>query len=76
MKNSILQPERLKAVLPRGAIKDIARRSNKTIFTVSRVINGKSRNQDVIKEVSEYLKELKATSDSIDASINTLTISQ
>lgn len=48
----------LKEILPYGAIKKIAFRSKKSIYTVSRVVNGGSNNNDVLKCITEYLREL------------------
>lgn len=48
----------VKAAIPYGGLSEIATRSNTSVYTVSRVINGKSRNQKVLKEINTYLQEL------------------
>jgi len=66
-KNSVNTAE-IKKILPYGAIKKIAKESNKSIFTVSRVLKGASNNQDVKKSIKEYLQEMNDN----DKELNTL----
>lgn len=56
----------LKKALPYGSIKEIAKRSNTSIYTVSRVIKGGSKNPDVIKALTAYLQELAQTNQQLD----------
>lgn len=51
--------------IPHGGISEIAQRSGTSIYTVSRVINGKSRNQKVLAHLNIYLSELKTVHESI-----------
>ena len=46
----------LRKLLPHGAISEIAKQSNTTIYTVSRVFNGRSKNIKVIRAIGDYVK--------------------
>lgn len=63
----------LKAAMPYGSLSEIAKRSETSIYTVSRVVNGKSNNNKVLKEISLYLKERVNTMDTIRESAISLT---
>lgn len=60
----------IKEKIPYGGIKEIAAKANVSIFTVSRVISGKSKNVDVLKAMTKYLKELKSTSNELTELLN------
>lgn len=60
----------VKKQLPYGAIKEIAKRSNKSIFTVSRVLKGRGNNPIVLKNIQQYLEEIKETTDQINALVS------
>lgn len=47
--------------LPFGAIAQIAKRSNVTYQTVTRVLNGKSENRNVKIALTEFIKEMNET---------------
>jgi transcriptional regulator with XRE-family HTH domain len=64
----------VRAAIQYGGIKDIAERSNTSIYTVSRVLNGKSKNLKVLKEIDTYLKELLDTNSSIHQIAETLAL--
>lgn len=49
----------LKDKLPYGAISEIQRLSGKSYPTVIKTLDGKNRNQSVIKALGTYLKEYK-----------------
>jgi hypothetical protein len=55
-------------MLPYGSIKTIARRSDVSIFTVSRVIKGSSNNPNVLKNIKDYIEEINK----VDSDINSL----
>ena len=57
----------VKKALPYGAIKEIALRSNTSIYTVSRVLNRGAFNTIIIKIIKEYLEEMQQTSIEINA---------
>lgn len=57
---------KIKEILPHGSLKEIALRSNTTIFTVSRVFNGKSNNQKVLSAIIDYAKEIKSVNTQLE----------
>jgi transcriptional regulator with XRE-family HTH domain len=57
----------VKAAIPYGGLSEIAERSGTSIYTVSRVVNGKSRNRKVLTEISAYLTELNTVNESINS---------
>lgn len=59
----------LKEVLPYGSMKKIALRSKKSIYTVSRVVNGGSNNTDVMNSIKDYLQEMNANKKELRAII-------
>lgn len=68
MQNKVRNARDIKKMLPYGAIKTIAGRSNVSIFTVSRVIKGSSNNPLVLKNIKDYIEEIKK----IDNDLNSL----
>lgn len=70
--NSASETESLKKVLPHGAISEIAKKSKKSIYTVSRVINGKSKNKKVVSALHKYLDELAANKKQIKIQVDFL----
>lgn len=69
---NIVKNTAIKAAIPYGGIKEIAKRANTSIFTVSRVITGKSKNLRVLNEIKNYLSEIKTTTDEIKGIIDDL----
>ena len=69
MQNTVKNITTLRKILPHGAIKEISDKSGTTIFTVSRVFNGKSKNIKVIRAISEYIHDLNIHSGEIEAFI-------
>ncbi len=67
MQKSRINTAGVKKLLPYGAIKEIANRSNRSIFTVSRVLSGGSKNPIVLKTIKDYLEEMQTTSNQINA---------
>jgi len=67
MKKNTINTVGVKKVLPYGAIKEIAKRSNTHITTVSNVLKGVSKSPVVIKTIKEYLEEMNTTSNKINA---------
>lgn len=59
----------IKEKIPYGGIKEIAEKANISIYTVSRVLNGKSKNRKVVRAISEYLKEVKNTNQELQSLI-------
>lgn len=51
----------LKKAIPYGGIKEVAKRANTTIYTVSRVIRGGSNNPIVLRVLAEYIEEQNRT---------------
>ena len=51
----------IKKAIPYGGIKEVAKRSNTSKYTVSRVIKGESENPLVLRELTKYLQELTST---------------
>ena len=62
----------IKAAIPYGGISEIAAASGTSIFTVSRVINGKSRNKKAMEALATYLSTLKATKETIVTSVDAI----
>jgi|GEM_PF-4791943 len=54
-----------KVHVPHGAIKDIAKRADVSIYTVSNVIRGKSQNRKVLEAIRDYLAELNTVKNDI-----------
>lgn len=67
MKNVALNTAQIKKTLPHGAVKELAKRSKKSIYTVSRVINGRAFNTDVLAELETYIMEIQAIPGKINA---------
>ena len=67
--NSNNKAVKLKKALPHGGIKEIAKRSETSIYTVSRVIRGGSKNPKVLKAIAEYLNELAQAKMQLDQAI-------
>ena len=67
MEKNIINRAQIKKTLPYGAIKEIAKRSNVSIFTVSRVLKGGSKNPIVLNVLKNYLKEIYNTATEINA---------
>ena len=61
----------LRKALPHGGIKEVARRSNTSIHTVSRVLKGGSQNPTVKKALADYLTELAATEQQLSRAVET-----
>ncbi len=72
MKKYIKNNAKIKAAIPYGGLKEIAKMSNTSIYTVSRVVNGVSRNLKVIEAITEYLKSLEQTNKNLDDALSTL----
>jgi hypothetical protein len=51
----------IKGKIPYGGVKEIAERAKTSIYTVSRVVNGKSENVKVLRAITQYLKDVKNT---------------
>lgn len=51
--------DKVREMLPFGAISEVARRAGVEYQTVSRVLKGKSRNFKVMMALTEYIIELK-----------------
>lgn len=64
-KNSI-NTAAVKKMLPYGAIKEIANRSKTSIYTVSRVIKGGSKNAIVLQTMKDYIVEIQKTNEEIN----------
>ena len=64
-KNSI-NTAAVKKTLPYGAIKEIAKRSKTSIYTVGRVIKGGSKNALVLKTMKDYLVEMQKINEEIN----------
>ena len=62
----------IKSKILYGGAKEIAEKSGFSTVTVSRVINGKSKNKKVKTAILAYLKEAKATDTEIANTISTL----
>jgi len=58
MKNSLINVEGLKKVLPHGSLKIIAERSKVSRHTVYSVLNGRSFNLVVLSNLKEYVQEI------------------
>lgn len=69
---NIVKNEAVKKTIPYGGIKEIAKASKTSIYTVSRVVNGRSKNIAVKKAITEYLKNLKATDEELSNSVSSL----
>lgn len=67
---NIVKNTAIKGAIPYGGIKEIAKRSNTSIFTVSRVIAGRSRNLKVLNVIKDYLSEIHSTNETIRGIIN------
>lgn len=67
MKNNTTQ---IKEKIPHGGIKIIAGMAGTTIFTASRVVNGKSENAKVKKAITQYLKQLSKEENDFKKAIN------
>lgn len=65
-KNGINTAE-IKKILPHGSVKEVAKRSKMSIYTVSRVLNGSSNNPFILKEIEAYILEVQATTKRINA---------
>lgn len=65
----MINTEAIKKILPHGACKEIAIRSNVTIFTVSRVLNGTSNNYKVLKNMKDYIEEVQKTGTDLNSLI-------
>ena len=68
MQNKVRNARDIKKMLPYGSIKTIARRSDVSIFTVSRVIKGSSNNPKVLRNIKDYIEEINK----VDSDINSL----
>ena len=66
--------EDLKKIMPHGAIKEVAKRSKTSIYTVSRVFRGKSNNVSVIKAIKVYVDEMKATKEAINETVKSFSL--
>jgi DNA-binding LacI/PurR family transcriptional regulator len=64
--------EKVKTVLPYGAIKAIAERANVSPLTVSNVLNGSSYNLKATQEISRYLDELIEQKENIENAVEAL----
>ncbi len=71
MQNNV-KGKRLRSAIPYGGLSEIAKRSGESQSTVSRVVNGKSRNKKVLCIVQEYLTELQLTHIQIDNSVRAI----
>lgn len=70
MQKNKINTQAVKKLLPYGANKVIAMRSNVTVFTVSRVINGYSNNPNVLKSLKDYIEEIKKVDNDINSLID------
>ncbi|WP_312340618.1 hypothetical protein [Sphingobacterium sp.] len=66
MENVVKNIENVKKKLPHGAQKEIAEKSGKTIYTVSRVLCGKSNNKEVLKAIHEYVLEMNSINNDLE----------
>lgn len=62
----------IKKLIPYGGIKEIAKRSNSSVFAVSRVLNKGVNNPIIIKSLTQYLKEIKDVKQEFDSVLNEL----
>lgn len=69
MQQLVKKQNEIKRAIPYGGLTEIAEHSGTSIYTVSRVVNGKSRNRKVLSEIDKYLDELKMTHEGIKNSI-------
>jgi hypothetical protein len=69
MQKTAINSMQVKKTLPYGAIKEIAFRSKMSIYTVSRVIKGGSKNPIVLKNLKEYIEEIQQVNTEINALI-------
>ncbi len=67
-----IKTENIKKLLPYGSLSEIARKSNTSIHTVIRVINGKSKNKKATKALSKLIVELAATKEQIENGLESL----
>lgn len=67
MKKNSLNTTAIKKILPYGAIKELATRSETTPYTASRVINGYSKNPVVLRNLKRMIEEIKTTNSEINA---------
>ncbi len=70
MQYNAINTNKIKEILPHGSITEIAKKSKKSIYTVSRVINGKSKNKDVLLSIAEYIKDIKNVNETLNNVIN------
>ncbi|PQJ11764.1 hypothetical protein CJD36_008190 [Flavipsychrobacter stenotrophus] len=59
MQQVVKKQNEIKASIPYGGFKEIAASANTSVYTVSRVVNGKSRNRKVLAEINNYLAGLR-----------------
>lgn len=62
---NIVKNNKIKSAIPHGGVTEIAKIAGVTIFTVSRVLSGKSRNNKVLNAIAVYLDGLKSTNNKI-----------
>ena len=62
--------DKIKEELPFGAISEIAKRSEVSYQTVTRVLQGKSKNIRVMKAITDYLKEMNDNTQSFNSVAN------
>ncbi len=74
MKKVAINNAKLKEVLPHGACKEVAKRSKTSIYTVSRVLNGRSNNMNVVNEIRKYVEELRTTKEQINETVEALNV--
>ncbi len=72
MQNKTVNKANIKEVIPYGGIKEIAKRSKTSIYTVSRVVNGGSKNLRVKAAITEYLIEVNETGKKLNQAVATL----
>lgn len=70
MKTNVIDYEKIKQQIPRGAMTDIARQASVTVNTVSMVLKGKSKNMAVLKAIASYLEEQADATRKIASLIN------
>lgn len=72
MKVIVRNTSKIKEIIPYGGIKEIAEMANCSIYTVSRVINGKSNNKKVTDALTKFLKNLNTKKVDLENTVATL----
>lgn len=72
MQNTTNNTTKIKEKIPHGGLKIIAKMSGTTIYTVSRVVNGRSENQKVKKAITKYLNKLNKQHTEFNNAVNSI----